>query len=65
MKTNRILVTGGAGLIGSQVVQDLNEQGITDIIISDHLGTSEKFTTQFISRLFGKGRTPEKNPVEG
>jgi ADP-L-glycero-D-manno-heptose 6-epimerase len=43
MKKNKILVTGGAGLIGSQVVQDLNEQGTTDIYICDHLGTTEKW----------------------
>lgn len=43
MKRNKILVTGGAGLIGSQVIQDLNEQGIYDIIVCDHLGTSEKW----------------------
>jgi len=43
MKKNKILVTGGAGLIGSQVVQDLNEQGTTDIYICDHLGTSDKW----------------------
>ncbi len=39
----KFLITGGAGLIGSQVVQDLNEQGISDIVICDHLGTSEKW----------------------
>jgi len=43
MKKNKILVTGGAGLIGSQVIQDLNEQGIYDIIVCDHLGISEKW----------------------
>ncbi len=44
MKKNKILVTGGAGLIGSQIVQDLNEQGTTEIIICDHLGTTDKWT---------------------
>lgn len=39
----KFLITGGAGLIGSQVVQDLNDQGISDIVICDHLGTSEKW----------------------
>ncbi len=38
-----ILVTGGAGFIGSAVVWELNRRGITDILISDHLGTSEKW----------------------
>ncbi|MBN2858341.1 MAG: ADP-glyceromanno-heptose 6-epimerase [Candidatus Delongbacteria bacterium] len=38
-----ILVTGGAGFIGSAVVWELNNRGISDIIISDHLGESEKW----------------------
>ncbi len=38
-----ILVTGGAGFIGSAVVWELNRRGIEDIIISDHLGISEKW----------------------
>lgn len=38
-----IVVTGGAGLIGSAVVQRLNERGRNDIIIVDHLGASEKW----------------------
>lgn len=38
-----ILVTGGAGLIGSAVVRRLNELGRDDIIVVDHLGTSEKW----------------------
>lgn len=37
------IVTGGAGLIGSAVVWALNQQGIDDILIVDHLGTSEKW----------------------
>lgn len=37
------IVTGGAGLIGSAVVWALNQRGIEDIIIVDHLGTSEKW----------------------
>ncbi|MDZ4727001.1 MAG: ADP-glyceromanno-heptose 6-epimerase [Leptospira sp.] len=43
MKKSKILITGGAGLIGSQVVEDLNSQGKSDIIICDHLGTTEKW----------------------
>ena len=37
------IVTGGAGLIGSAVVWHWNRQGIEDILIVDHLGTSEKW----------------------
>jgi ADP-L-glycero-D-manno-heptose 6-epimerase len=37
------IVTGGAGFIGSAIVWKLNNENITDIIIVDHLGTSEKW----------------------
>ena len=39
----KYLVTGGAGLIGGAVVSALNQAGETDILIVDHLGTSEKW----------------------
>jgi ADP-L-glycero-D-manno-heptose 6-epimerase len=38
-----IIVTGGAGLIGSAVVWQLNQQGRDDIVIVDHLGSSDKW----------------------
>lgn len=38
-----IIVTGGAGLIGSAVVQKLNQNGREDILIVDHLGRSDKW----------------------
>ena len=38
-----IIVTGGAGLIGSAIVNRLNELGEDNILIVDHLGTSEKW----------------------
>ena len=37
------IVTGGAGLIGSAVVWALNRRGIDDILVVDHLGTSDKW----------------------
>jgi ADP-L-glycero-D-manno-heptose 6-epimerase len=38
-----IVVTGGAGFIGSAFVAKLNSEGITDIIIVDELGESDKW----------------------
>ena len=38
-----IIVTGGAGLIGSAVVQQLNRLGREDILIVDHLGSTDKW----------------------
>jgi ADP-L-glycero-D-manno-heptose 6-epimerase len=37
------IVTGGAGFIGSNIVKDLNQQGISDILIVDDLGNDEKY----------------------
>lgn len=38
-----IIVTGGAGLIGSAVIHRLNQLGREDILVVDHLGRSEKW----------------------
>jgi ADP-L-glycero-D-manno-heptose 6-epimerase len=38
-----LLVTGGAGFIGSNVVASLNEAGRTDIAVSDSLGSDGKW----------------------
>jgi ADP-L-glycero-D-manno-heptose 6-epimerase len=38
-----LLVTGGAGFIGSNVVAGLNESGRTDVVVSDTLGASAKW----------------------
>ena len=37
-----IIVTGGAGFIGSNIVHELNNRGRTDILIVDNLGKGEK-----------------------
>ena len=38
-----IIVTGGAGFIGSAFVWRLNQEGIDDIVIVDRLGTTDKW----------------------
>ena len=39
----KYVVTGGAGLIGSSIIWKLNQLGIDDILVVDHLSTSEKW----------------------
>ncbi|MBV8072985.1 MAG: ADP-glyceromanno-heptose 6-epimerase [Acidobacteriaceae bacterium] len=38
-----ILVTGGAGFLGSALLWELNRRGITNILVSDFLGKDEKW----------------------
>ncbi len=40
---SRILVTGGAGFIGSWLVHELNNRGIEQIVVADFLGHDEKW----------------------
>jgi len=39
----RILVTGGAGLIGSALIAALNQRGFSNIVVTDILGQDEKW----------------------
>jgi ADP-L-glycero-D-manno-heptose 6-epimerase len=43
LSQGRILVTGGAGFIGSAVIWELNRRGIDNILVSDFLGQDEKW----------------------
>ena len=52
-----LLVTGGAGFIGSNVVASLNETGRSDIAVNDILGTGQKW------RNLGKRRLAEFIPA--
>ena len=46
-----IVVTGGAGFIGSAFVWRLNQEGIDDIVIVDSLGTDDKWKN-LVNRRF-------------
>ncbi|ABK18426.1 ADP-glyceromanno-heptose 6-epimerase [Syntrophobacter fumaroxidans] len=39
----RVIVTGGAGFIGSAFIWKLNREGVDDILVVDSLGTGEKW----------------------
>jgi len=39
----RVLVTGGAGFIGSALVWELNRRGCERVVVADRLGTGEKW----------------------
>ncbi len=43
LNNGRILVTGGAGFIGSAVIWELNRRGITNILVTDILGENDKW----------------------
>jgi len=38
-----LIVTGGAGFIGSNLVHELNAHGLTDILVVDNLANAKKF----------------------
>ena len=46
-----IIVTGGAGFIGSAFIWRLNQEGIDDIVIIDRLGTDDKWKN-LVNRRF-------------
>lgn len=67
-----LIVTGGAGFIGSNVVRGLNAAGRTDIVVVDDLSDGHKFTNlvecsiadywdkrDFFGRLESLGEAPE------
>ncbi|MCR4694736.1 MAG: ADP-glyceromanno-heptose 6-epimerase [Pseudobutyrivibrio sp.] len=61
-----ILVTGGAGFIGSCIVRMLNDRGINDIIIADHISQTDKWMNlrnkkyiEYIERSLLLDRLPE------
>jgi ADP-L-glycero-D-manno-heptose 6-epimerase len=70
-----ILVTGGAGLIGSNIVYQLNRRGCRNVTIVDHLGLSEKwqnlraldfvdyFEKEAFAALLKQDDTPQKYPL--
>ena len=41
------IITGGAGFIGSTVLWELNNAGITEILIVDNLASTEKWKNLF------------------
>ena len=53
-----LLVTGGAGFIGSNLVAGLNEAGRTDIVVNDALGSAGKW------RNLGKRQLVDVVPPE-
>jgi ADP-L-glycero-D-manno-heptose 6-epimerase len=43
LSDGRILVTGGAGFIGSALIWELNRRGLSNVLVADHLRTTEKW----------------------
>lgn len=61
-----IIVTGGAGFIGSNIVKGLNERGIEDILVVDNLANAQKhlnLNRLFITDFIDKQEFLQKLPV--
>ena len=54
----RVIVTGGAGFIGSAMVWQLNRLGVEDVIVTDLLGTDAKWKN-LVPLRFSDIITPE------
>jgi len=72
-----IIVTGGAGMIGSNIVKALNEKGYNDILVVDHLKDGTKFKNivdldiadymdkeDFLVRIMSGDNFDEYSPIE-
>ncbi len=58
-----VIITGGAGFIGSCVLRSLNDMGMTDIIVVDHIASTEKWknlSNKSYSGYIHKDIFPEK-----
>ena len=47
-----IIVTGGAGFIGSNIIKGLNAMGRTDILVVDDLTDGTKFRNLAVSKFY-------------
>jgi ADP-L-glycero-D-manno-heptose 6-epimerase len=47
-----IVLTGGAGFIGSNIAADLNDAGVTDLVLADTLGVGSKWRNIAKRRFF-------------
>ena len=49
--SEQIVVTGGAGFIGCNIVKALNERGVDDILVVDELGSDERWRNLAVNRF--------------